>query len=185
MTNAASPADHYRDLAAKFTATVEAVPTDLWSSPSPCDGWTARDVVQHVVETQRDIVTKVGLELPSEPSPEADPVGAWIATRDAMQEILDDPARGNLEYDGYFGRTSLASTVDRFYTFDLVVHGWDLARATGLDETIADADLDFVESAATAMGESIRMAGVCGPAVDVPEGADRTTRVLGYLGRQA
>ena len=50
---------------------------------------------------------------------------------------------------------------------------------------IADADLDFVESAATAMGESIRMAGVCGPAVDVPEGADRTTRVLGYLGRQA
>ncbi|MDV2477553.1 TIGR03086 family metal-binding protein [Rhodococcus zopfii] len=185
MTNAVSPADHYRDLAAKFTATVDAVPTDRWSSPSPCDGWTARDLVQHVVDTQREIVTKVGLELPPGPSPEADPVGAWAATRDGVQEILDDPARGNLEYDGYFGRTSLAATVDTFYTFDLVVHGWDLARATGLDETIAAADLDFVESAAAGMGESIRMEGVCGPALEVPEGADRTTRVLAFLGRQA
>jgi uncharacterized protein (TIGR03086 family) len=185
MPNPASPADHYRDLAAKFTATVEAVPTDRWSSPSPCDGWTAHDIVQHVVDTQREIVTKVGLELPSEPSPEADPVGAWFATRDAMQEILDDPDRANLEYDGYFGRTSLAATVDAFYAFDLVVHGWDLARATGLDETIADADLDFVESVAAGMGESIRMDGVCGPALEVPESADRTTRVLAFLGRQA
>lgn len=185
MTNTASPADHYRDLAAKFTATVDAVPTDRWSSPSPCSDWTARDVVAHVVGSQREIVTNVGLELPPGPSPEADPAGAWAATRDAMQEILDDPARGNLEYDGYFGRTSLAATIDTFFTFDLVVHGWDLARATGLDETIADSDLDFVETAAAGMGEAIRSEGVCGPAIDVPEDADRTTRVLAYLGRQA
>ncbi|MFZ2530177.1 MAG: TIGR03086 family metal-binding protein [Rhodococcus sp. (in: high G+C Gram-positive bacteria)] len=185
MTNEPSPADHYRDLAAKLTATLGAVPTDRWNAPSPCDDWTARDIVQHIVDTQRDIVTRVGLELPTGPLPESDPVGAWIATRDAMQEILDDPARGNLEYDGYFGRTTLAATVDTFYTFDLIVHGWDIARATGLDETITEADLDFVESAAAGMGAAIRMDGVCGPVVDVPEDADRTTRVLAYLGRQA
>lgn len=185
MPNTMSPADHYRDLAAKFSAIVDAVPTDRWSSPSPCDDWTARDVVAHVVDTQRDIVTKVDLELPPGPAPDADPPGAWAVTRDAIQEILDDPNRGNLEYDGYFGRTSLAATIDKFFTFDLVVHGWDLARATGLDETIADVDLDFVESVSAGMGESIRMDGVCGPAIEVSEGADRTTRVLAFLGRQA
>ncbi|MFZ2175436.1 MAG: TIGR03086 family metal-binding protein [Rhodococcus sp. (in: high G+C Gram-positive bacteria)] len=180
-----TPATHYRDLAAKFTTRVESVPEDRWDSPSPCDGWTARDVVRHVVDTQRHIVTVVDLELPPGPSVDDDPVGAWIATRDAMQAVLDDPELANREYDGHFGRTDLSATVDSFYCFDLVVHGWDLARATGLDETIPAADLTWVGEVAEQMGESIRTAGVCGPAVDVPADADQQTKVLAYLGRTA
>ncbi|WZU30628.1 hypothetical protein Rruber_00073 [Rhodococcus ruber] len=185
MTETLSPARHYRELAAKFTARVEAVPADRWDSPSPCAGWSARDVLRHVVDTQRQIVTVVGLELPAGPSPDTDPAGAWAATRDGMQAILDDPRRAGLEYDGHFGRTTLAATVARFYNFDLVVHAWDLARAAGLDDTVDDEDLDFVEATAQALGDSIRMEGVCGPAVEVPADADRQTRVLAHLGRRA
>ena len=41
--------ERFRDLAAKFTRRVDAVPDDRWSSPSPCEGWTTRDVVGHMV----------------------------------------------------------------------------------------------------------------------------------------
>ncbi|MHC3366308.1 maleylpyruvate isomerase N-terminal domain-containing protein [Rhodococcus aetherivorans] len=67
MTETLAPARHYRELAAKFTTRVEAVPADRWDAPSPCEGWTARDVLRHVVDTQRQIVTVVGLELPACP----------------------------------------------------------------------------------------------------------------------
>ncbi|MDV7084622.1 TIGR03086 family protein [Rhodococcus sp. IEGM 248] len=180
-----TPAAHYRDLAAKFTKRVESVPAERWDDASPCDGWTARDVVRHVIDTQRYIVTVVDLELPEPPSVDEDPVAAWAATRDGMQEILNDPALVSREYDGHFGRTDLGKTIDSFYCFDLVVHGWDLARATGLDETIPAGDLTWVGGVAEQMGESIRTAGVCGPAVDVPADADEQTRVLAFLGRNA
>lgn len=180
-----TPADHYRELAHKFTDRIEAVPDDRWGNPSPCEGWTARDVVRHVVDTQRDIVTVVGLELERGPSVDDDPLGAWLTTRDSMQKILDDPARGGREYDGHFGRTTLAQTVDGFHCFDLVIHGWDLARATGTDETIPPSDLEWVESVATSLGDNIRMAGVCGPEVPVSDDADAQTKLLAHLGRSA
>jgi hypothetical protein len=100
-----------------------------------------------------------------------------------MQDILDDPARANLEYDGHFGRTDLASSIRSFYCLDLIVHAWDIAHPTGLDDSIADEDLDFVEAFIAEMGDNIRMDGVCGPEVQVPADADRQTKVLAQLGR--
>ncbi|HEX2299572.1 MAG TPA: hypothetical protein VHH34_13850 [Pseudonocardiaceae bacterium] len=43
-----------------------------------------------------------------------DPRRAWAEAREAMQELLDDPDRAGREYDGYFGRTTVQDTVDRF-----------------------------------------------------------------------
>ena len=40
--------DRYRRAAAVFTEQVEAVPEDRWTSPSPCDDWDARGVVEHM-----------------------------------------------------------------------------------------------------------------------------------------
>lgn len=178
-----TPADRYRALAQTFTQKVAAVPAARWDAESPCEGWTAREVVRHVIDSQRDIVRVVGLELPPGPSFDDDPAAAWAATRAAVQDILDDPARATLEYDGHFGRTDLAATIERFYCFDLVVHGWDIAQATGIDTTIPAADLAWVDQVAHSLGDSLRMPGVCGPAIDVPADADEQTRVLAFLGR--
>jgi uncharacterized protein (TIGR03086 family) len=179
-----SPADRYRDLAATFTRRVDAVPEDRWDSDAPCDGWTARDVIRHVIDSQRDMVKVVGLEFDAGPSVDADPAAAWAALRDSMQGVLDDPAQATLEYDGHFGRTDLAATVGRFICLDLVVHGWDVAEATGTDTTISEAELEWVYGVAESLGDSIRMAGVSGPQIPVADDADQQTRVLAYLGRR-
>ncbi|MGF7122941.1 TIGR03086 family metal-binding protein [Rhodococcus sp. BE178] len=185
MTITETTPDLYRRLAAALTERVDAVPTNRWDSPSPCDGWTARDVVDHVVGTQAKMMGVVGLSIPPGPFATTDPAGAWRHTRDAVQAILDDPAKAALEYDGHFGRTDLASTIRTFYCFDLVVHGWDIARAADLDTTIPERDLDMVDAIIAQLGDSLHMDGVCGPAVEVPADADRQTRSLAALGRKA
>ncbi|MFC9787022.1 TIGR03086 family metal-binding protein [Rhodococcus sp. NPDC127528] len=185
MMNTTETAARYRRLAETLTRTVEAVPADGWERPSPCEGWTARDVLRHVIDTQTYPLDPVGLTLPPVPDVDSDPVGAWAQTRDAVLDILDDPERAGLEYDGSLGRTSVAATFGSFFCFDLVVHRWDLARATGLDESIPTEDLVLVTGFADRMGEQIRTPGVCGPAVEVPAEADAQTRLLGRLGRRA
>ncbi|WP_430335289.1 TIGR03086 family metal-binding protein [Rhodococcus sp. ACT016] len=185
MTTIEATPDLYRRLAETLTEIVDAVPADRWENPSPCEGWTTRDVVAHIVDTQAQMVGVVGLSIPEGPSTASDPAGAWRHTRDAVQAILDDPAKAGLEYDGHFGRTDLASTMRTFYCFDLIVHGWDIARAAGLDLDIPDHDLDMLDAVIAQLGDSLQMEGVCGPALDVAADADRPTRILATLGRLA
>ena len=54
--------------------------------------------------------------------------------------------RAGTEFDGFFGRSTFAQGVDRFLCSDLVLHGWDLARATGLDETMDPAEIHVCSS---------------------------------------
>ncbi|WP_305093543.1 TIGR03086 family metal-binding protein [Prescottella sp. R16] len=185
MTTIETTADLYRRVADTFTDRVDAVPADRWDASSPCDGWTTRDVLSHVVDSQKQMVGVVGLSVPDGPPVTTDPVAAWRHTRDAVQAILDDPAKATLEYDGHFGRTDLASTFRTFYCFDLVVHGWDIARAAGLGETIPDQDLDLLDEVIAQLGDAIHSDGVCGPALEVSPDADRQTRLLALLGRRA
>ena len=51
----------------RFTAVVEAAGDTQWSSPSPCEGWTAADVLDHVVDTQRDFLDKRGADVGARP----------------------------------------------------------------------------------------------------------------------
>ncbi len=185
MTTPEPIADRYRRLAAVLTQRIEAVPSEQWDSPSTCEGWTVCDVVKHLIDTERATLQPVGLSIPDGPSVDDNPVAAWLHVRDAMQEILDDPARANLEYDSHFGRTNLAASIGSFYSFDLIVHAWDIAHPVGFDHPIDDRDLDFVEAFIEQMGANIQMDGVCGPAVEVSDSADRQTKVLAQLGRRA
>jgi uncharacterized protein (TIGR03086 family) len=176
-------ADRYRRLARGFTDRVEAVPEDRWENPSPCAGWTARDVVRHMVETSELFLGMVGLELPAGPSVDDDPVGAWASACGTMQAALDNPEKASLPYEGRFGRTTLEQGVGRFVCADLVVHTWDLARATGLDERLDPDDVHELLVDMEPMDEIMRESGAFGPKLEPPAGADEQTRLLAFLGR--
>jgi uncharacterized protein (TIGR03086 family) len=177
-------ADRFRTLAAAFTDRVEAVPADRWESPSPCEGWTARDVVRHMVGNVDMFHGMIGEERPSGKTVDDDPVAAWAEARDAMQAALDDPETARREYDGFFGRTTLEQSVDRLMGADLVVHAWDLARATGGDEKLDPDAVHEVFTALQPMDEMLRAPNAFGPKLDPPAGADEQTRLLAFLGRR-
>jgi uncharacterized protein (TIGR03086 family) len=164
--------------------TVGLVPDDRWASPSPCEDWTARDVVRHVVQTPGIFFGMIGAEYPEPPSVDDDPVGAVTFARDVMQRALDDPETATTEFDGFFGRTTFEQAVDRFVNFDLVVHRWDLAHATGLPEEMPPDEVERLSGEFAGFGESARAPGVFGPEIDVPPDADPQTKLLALLGRR-
>jgi uncharacterized protein (TIGR03086 family) len=175
----------FRDLAVKFTARVDAVPGDRWSSPSPCQGWTTRDVVGHMVGNCSTLLGLIGREVPSGPSVDGAPREAWAIGRDAVQAALDEPAIATLEYHGAMGTGTFEQAVARFGFLDLVVHSWDLARAAGLDDRLDPVDVHATFELAKPMDEMLRTPGVCGPKLDAPADADEQTKLLAFLGRSA
>jgi uncharacterized protein (TIGR03086 family) len=184
-SSAEGVAARYRRLASAMTDRIAGVPDDRWSAPTPCQGWTARDLVAHLVDVHGRFQGLVGRALVDHPSVEADPVGAWAAVRDQMQADLEDPAKAGQEYDGRLGRSTFGASVDGFVCFDLVVHGWDLARATGQDETLDPRDLERVQAMVDRMGELMVANKVIRNPVKTAPGATPQERLLGALGRSA
>ena len=175
--------DRYRALARELTRRVDAVPPERWDDPSPCEEWSARQVLQHLLDSHRDMPGYAGDPLVLEKSVDDDPHAAWVEGRDAMQALLDDPQRAGMEYDGMFGRTSVEKTVDTFLGLDLLVHGWDIARATGQDEALPEEEVRRVHADAVRLGDNLRRGGVCGPEVSVPDDASEQDKLLAALGR--
>lgn len=179
-----SIAARYRRLATAFDDTVAQVPDGAWATPTPCEGWTALDLVRHVVDSQNLFFGLIGKPPVVAPSVDDDPLAAWRTTSGAVLADLEDPVASSIEFDGFFGRTRFDAAVDRFLSLDLVVHRWDLAHGLGLDDAIAPADIARATAAAEQFGDAMRGPGAFGPALEAPEGADEQTRLLALLGRR-
>jgi uncharacterized protein (TIGR03086 family) len=176
--------DRYRRNADAFAATVRAVPDERWGDPSPCPDWDARGVVAHVVQTQGMFEQLVGRTLEPGPSVDDDPLGAFVAASSQVAAHLADPATAGAEYDGMFGRSTFAKAVDQFLSSDLVIHRWDLARATGQDARLPEDEIARYWRDVEVYGDAMRSPGAFGPAVEPPPDADEQTRLLCFLGRR-
>jgi len=168
-----------------LAAVLDAVPADHWTRRSPCADWTARDVVNHLITTQREFLASRGIDLGDTPDVAADPAAAWRHHAKRVREVIADDAVAGTEFDGHFGRTTIGATLEQFYVWDMVVHRWDVARAVGADAALTDDELVQIDTGADSFGEALYMEGVCRPGNEVPEDADRETRVLARLGRTA
>lgn len=178
--------ERYERIAAQFTQRVRGVPAGAWDDPSPCEGWTARDVVGHLTEWIPGFLGAQGVAFPAVPSVQDDPVAAWEAVHGAVVEALADPVLSAKPVETPFSTQSLAETVDMIVTGDVFTHTWDLARATGQDDRL---DPDQVRRMLAAMGqmpeEALRSEGMFGPAIEVPADADDQTKLLAFAGRRA
>lgn len=164
---------------------IESVPADRWSSPSPCDGWSARDVVRHLVESQHQFLTGKGLDIPEPPSVDDDPVAAWKTHSAAVEAAIRDDEAMATVYEGHFGPTTIGDTIRDFHVFDMVAHRWDLAQATSQETHFSDAELDQMEAGMEGFGDALYMPGVAKAGVEAPRDATREQQVLARLGRRA
>jgi uncharacterized protein (TIGR03086 family) len=179
-------ADRYRRVAAQFSRRVDLVPADAWDNPSPCEGWDARDVVRHLVEWLPSFfVDRWGLAMTPLPSVDDDPAAAWHALDAVVQAALDDPDVAPVVRDTPMGPMSFEQAVDMICTADVLVHTWDVARATGLDETLDPDEVRSYLYGAEPHDAAMRASGHYGPRVDVPADADEQTRMLAFVGRRA
>jgi uncharacterized protein (TIGR03086 family) len=129
-----------------FTDRVDAVKDDQWSDPTPCADWDVRSLVNHI--TYEDLWTvplmkgatieEVGDKFEGDVVGD-DPIGsARAAAGDALSTVAEELPKGGTVHLS-FGETPKAEYVMQLAA-DHLVHGWDLAVATGGD-TSMDADL--------------------------------------------
>jgi len=188
-------ADRYRARADAFQRKVAAVRPDQWSNQSPCEDWKARDVVGHIIDMHGVMLRPLDRQLSPSPSVADDPLGAFTSARADIESVLDDPELAGIESDTPGGgRMTVEQHIDEVASADLVIHGWDLARATEQDDTIDPEEVERAWSASVSlppeMLEMMRTPGafgpgvkVFGPEVNVPEDAPLQDRLLGLLGR--
>jgi uncharacterized protein (TIGR03086 family) len=186
----ASPPDdtaaRFRCVAGVFTQRVEAVPAGGWASPSPCEGWLASDVVHHlVVWVPAFFADAGGPPMPAAPPRDADPAGAWRALDTAIQALLDNPDQAAWQIDHpHVGRRRFDEAIGQFVLPDVFIHTWDLARATGQDETLDPAMVHELLVGMEPLDDMLRASGQYGPRIEVAAGADEQSRLIAFTGRR-
>jgi uncharacterized protein (TIGR03086 family) len=78
---------------------------------------------------------------------------------------------------------SLGRAIAMIYTPDVFLHRWDLARATGQDETLDPQRCAKMLEGMLPMDEVLRQSGQYGPRIEVSEDADAQAKLLAFIGR--
>ena len=180
-----TPAQEFREIAGRFGGLADAVRPDQWDDPAPVEGWAARDVVRHLVEWfPAFLAGGAGVELPAGPSVDDDPAAAWRHLQTEVQALLDEPATaGRVLSNPHLGDVALPQAVSQFFTADVFMHTWDLARATGQDDTLDPARCADLLAGMEPIEDVMRQSGQYGARVEVAEDADEQSRMLGFIGR--
>ena len=145
---------------------------------TPCDEWDVRQLMNHMLETQRYFVGAARGQDVSPPSPtppellSGDPVADFERARtDTLQTFGED---GVIEKTG----PSLGIAFS-----DQLLHGWDLARASGQDATMPDGLAGAAYEMIHGRFTDDQRKGTFKPEVPVGPDASPQDKLLAYTGR--
>jgi uncharacterized protein (TIGR03086 family) len=164
--------------ATEWAASLVRGATDQLDKPTPCDLWDVRTLISHMIDTQRYFVASARgqdaqMTLPVPPDLVGDdPVGAYDATIADAMSVYGAP--GGAEKAGFGLSVAFADTL---------IHGWDLAQATGQDATMPDGLANVAYEIVSSNFKDNQREGILGPRVDVPDDASWQDKLLGFSGR--
>ena len=170
-------AQRYRMIAGGFDSRVNGISGDGWNAPSPCAEWSARDVVGHVVGNHRWLATRVRGGEPAPMADDEDPAEAWRGAYGGVLAITEDPAAMATMVEGPMGEMPFEQMLGSFVCMDVLVHTWDLARASGADECLDEASVAAAYETMKPLDDQIRQPGIFGPKLEPPAGADTQTEI--------
>lgn len=161
-----------------------------WDSPTPCTGWTVRDLVNHIVAEQLWVpdllagrtIAEVGDKFDGDQLRD-DPLHAWREAMDAARAAWLAPGAVERTVHLSYGEES-AEDYGWQMTIDLAVHGWDLATPLGADAGIPDELATTLIAYAQPRVSLWSGTSMFADPVPVPDDAPPQTRLVALLGRQ-
>lgn len=168
-----------------FDAVCRSVPADAWDNDSPCEGWTARDVVAHQCGVLDALARVAGGEYvrPVMPEPPPDPLARWERTRQEVLVALRQPGVMGREGKYWFGRMDMATFVS-YVQWDPLTHAWDVGVATGVEPNLPPHLCRISYELIGGMADLARRWRLIGDPVEVPPDASIVDRYLGLVGRR-
>jgi uncharacterized protein (TIGR03086 family) len=165
---------------------VENLRADQLDDPTPCTEWTVQALLDHIIGGYRMFAAALGAPVPESAN---DPAEAHRAAGDAAVRAFGAPDAMQrslvlLPVGEVPGEVALGLALT-----DAVVHGWDLAKATGqdttIDESLAAMLLVGLEQSVTAdMRQPAGGMPVFAPPVPVDANRPAGDRLVAFLGRQ-
>jgi len=165
---------------------IASIRPEQWSALTPCSEWTVRRLVAHLIGMNRVFVALLNDEptprLAGAPPVEADPVGTFRDSAVALRAAFEPTWRPRTHLRRPLGAATGSERL-QIRLYDLLAHGWDLARATGqptaLPEDRAEQALRFVRNQLTDEARPGRFA----PAQCASDDAPAIERLAAFLGR--
>lgn len=187
VTDAGITDDLDRALAAT-AAVVAGIGPHQWAAPTPCTEFDVRAVLNHLVRGNLVFVAILRDERWPAPGTDHlgdDPLAAYQRAATWLREEFAAPGVLETDYTAPFG-TGSGARLAHVRIAENLVHGWDLARATGQR---ADFPCDVAERALARSRRNLtsRREGPGAPfaaEVLVPDRAPAVDRLAGFLGRR-
>jgi len=176
-----------------FEAVLRELTETQWTLPTPCDPWTVRDVVGHViggVEWAAALITGSGTvdtlraDGFSDPGTLAGavPLEAWASGRAQLSAAVETTEEDKL-LSWPFGEQTVDTGLE-WFSLEILVHTWDVGTATGhqvrLDPVLVHGHLIRLRP----VSRYLRGAGAYGPELVPPAGADEQAQLIAFLGRR-
>jgi uncharacterized protein (TIGR03086 family) len=169
-------------------------PEDL-DRPTPCTGWTLRDLLRHMVGHHRGFAAAARGATPPDPAvwdaatiDEDDPYGSYRAAADDVTAAFGEDGLPGRKLAVHIYGTFPARIALTMHSVDFLGHGWDVARSIGAPDEL-DADLCTTGLAIAARWPDTPATWGTGPQspfrprIAVPEDAPAYQRLMGFLGR--
>jgi uncharacterized protein (TIGR03086 family) len=180
------PTEQLAHILPTLSSTVDRIQVAQLSDPTPCTNFTVHDVLNHMIVLGGTFAVMFRGEQPPEiAGPATDSVPA-AEFRRTMDDLL-----ASVRSDGALDRVIAApigdlpgSTFARFVAFDGLMHGWDLARATGVTfEVPAEVVAAVDEFAHVALTDDLRDGDTFKDPTTPPADADLIDRLAAFSGR--
>jgi len=168
---------------------VARIPADRWRAPTPCPEWDVRGLVGHLVSgnlwaaelgTGRTI-EQVGDRLDGDVLG-ADPAAAYAASARAASDAFHRPGALDAPCAVSYGPVPGAVYAGH-RLIDVLIHGWDLATATGHDAALDDDLVEACRQVVEPQIDMLRASGAFAEGRPAPPGASAQARLLAMLGR--
>jgi uncharacterized protein (TIGR03086 family) len=179
------------DLIASFDRVVTAVrqivtgmTAGQWSAPTPCTEWDVSQLVDHLIAGNRHFTALVQGQPTVGQDPPGDRGEAYRRSAAALRAAFAIPGALEQVYQSPIGPAP-GSAIIQLRISEQLLHGWDLARATGQRPDLpADLAEHALALSLAQLGDAPRDGLPFGPPQPAPGDAPAIDRLAAYFGRR-
>ncbi|MCU1427652.1 MAG: hypothetical protein JWL83_1652 [Actinomycetia bacterium] len=179
------PVEQFEVLIPTFLRVGSAVDDAALGAATPCDGWVVRDLLEHMNGGARMFAAAFEGRAVRERDLGDDPVGVVGEALAEFDTAIHAPGALQQTVESPFGAMP-GEVFARLAALDLLMHTWDLGRATGQDLNLPAAVVESVDGfARQALTDEWRRPGVFGGEVAAPATASTIDALAAFTGRQS
>jgi nitrilase len=191
MTSTPQVPELHQRAVERFGHLVQQVADEQWDKSTPCEDWSVRELVNHVAgencwtqplfagQTVDDVGDRFDGDVLG-----TDPVAAWKTGAAEAIAAVHEPGAMERTVHLSFGDFPGREYAMQLFA-DMLIHGWDLARAIDADERLDPELVTALAAWFSGVADVYRAGGAVAPSPNVPVDADAQTKLLAEFGRRA